>query len=765
MEFNITQMTHLKNFLDEDSPVRNTLLMGKKGLGKSYVIKKLISDRHYIIISFSKDLYLPFEYIRKGLSLTPDLKREGIIHALSDAYVSNYYIVYENLEYCDKDSMELIKQVIQFHDTYRIPAISIFELNSETIPDYISWINANPIKFFNFSNEEIDAYIRSIIRSNDKKKLTYACNQLVSVARGNLLSLHLAINILLQKGILVRSASAQFFQYIGDEFSDSLFFLYMNLFQILDTHIQDTLRIIIPFENRVNISLLKETFSHCRMIEYYLDEISRYRSFIFKENNQMLDEILENYIFPVEQAKEAVIESTIDNYIDRITAELVQHLEKMYQQAKTKPNIKQADYIYLLSLLTKLKKQKITIIHLPYYVELMQCYFENSSYAAVTRQAEQFLSFNILSITQINTEQPQFFRIYFKALLALGQYSLIITYLDKLPDWDIKLLIACAYYNNGNPKRALGLCNELKEAHNCGEIFSLEASIYDWMGDNRHSLISFKKALKYISDNEALKYSLYKKYSLYIDFELPECKTYLEKALTYYENISIRKYAETLHNYGTDSILTFLPSGMNDLAKAKELFVQICEKETYYPLNSLAIGHCLEGKYNEAVIIWEKINIQQIEIDFCRFTILNNLFCAYIKLDNLRMAKNIKIQLSRHLNILETMNCLKSFVKGRPDLQHPLRQYLLNCGLLELKQDNIQKALHYFALSIDCSKYHSTMLYLIQSQLTELQTDNVVLKNLLYKIKAKKLGVPGKLARFFAQHKMYYCILMFWGDN
>ena len=364
MEFNNTQITDMRNFLNENSPVRNALVIGNKGLGKSYVIKKLISEYNYITISFSKDFYLPFEYIKKGLSLSSDVKREEIIRALSDTYVSNHYIVYENFEYCDKDSMELIKQVIQFHDNYIIPAISIFELNSKTVPDYINWMNPYCIKFKNFSTEEIDLYIRSIIYANNNEELEYACNQLISIAEGNLLSLHLAKNILLQKGILIRSASTGLFKYIGEEFPGNLLFLYMDLFKILDIHIQNTLRIIIPFENRVNIALLKETFSHCRMIEYYLDEISKYKSFIFKQRDLILDEIPENYVFPVEQAREAVIESTIDNYIDQKTAELYQHLEKMYQQAKANSCIEHIDYIYLLSLLTKLKKQKITINNL-----------------------------------------------------------------------------------------------------------------------------------------------------------------------------------------------------------------------------------------------------------------------------------------------------------------------------------------------------------------------------------------------------------------
>ena len=116
MRFNDTQMRYMKIFLNGKCPVRNAVIVGNKGLGKSYVIKKTICEYKYITISFSKDFYFPFEYIRKGLSLSSDVKREDIIRALSNAYVSNQYIVYQNFEYCDKDSIELIKQVIQYHE-------------------------------------------------------------------------------------------------------------------------------------------------------------------------------------------------------------------------------------------------------------------------------------------------------------------------------------------------------------------------------------------------------------------------------------------------------------------------------------------------------------------------------------------------------------------------------------------------------------------------------------------------------------------------
>lgn len=775
MEFNTDQKKDIKKFVNKKTKVRNAVIFGNPGLGKSSALRECVLGLNSITITFSKDFYFPFECIRKAFSLSLDIKREEIISTLSTAYRSNHCIIYENFEYCDADSLELIKQVIRFHEYCKDKAVSFFEINSDNIPDYIEWMNPTTIPFTRFQDKEIELYIKQEIYADEPDKLEYACNQLINIADGNLLFLDLAKNILKQKAILVESGPKRLLKYTGGKIEDSLFYLYMELFKILDVHIQNALQIIAPFDNRVNTKLLKETFSNCRRIEFYLDEISKYKSFILKHQEVALNGIFPvQYTFPTEDAKNAVIDSAIDGYLYQITTELYQYLEKLYQQTKNNTSLNKNEYIYLLSLLTKLRNHNLTINHLPYYVELMRYYLECSSYGMVTMYAEQFLSFNILSIIQINMEQPQFFKIYFKALLALGQYNIIISYLDKFQDWELQLLVAYAYYNSGNPQRALGLCKEIEEQKKCGEIFSLEASIYDWLGDNKQSFFAFKKAVSFISNSDELKYSLYKKYSLYIDFELPQCKEYLKKALEYFKPISVRKYAETLHNYGTDSVITScdniqdLEKGLRDLKEAKALFHQICEKEVYYSLNSLAIGYCIQKEYNKAIDIWEKIDTQHIEVDFCRLAILNNLFCAYIKVDNIIMAKKKKEHLFRYLNFSGTEKEVSALVKKKPDIQHPIRQLLLNCGLLELKQNNLPEALRYFMLSFECSKYHSTMLYLIQEQITILQENNqniTILNKLYHKIKSKKLGSPGKLAKFYAYHNMYYCILMFWGDN
>lgn len=765
MEFYSEQKRQLDTFFKDGTIVRNAIIWGNIGLGKSKIIKEVITKLTVVTITFEKDFCAPFGYIKRGEHLSSSTKREEIVLNLSKSYTQNDCIVYENFEYCDKDSYELIKQVIHFHQENGLKAVSIIELNSECKPNFAYLNNITYIQFDKLIDVEIDKYIKSLIKTTNKKHLAYICKQLSLIADGNLLALQLAKNILVQIKILTPLENGIQFSYRGDEFSDSLLLLYIDLFKTLDNHIQEALRTITPFEDSIHINLLKSAFSKCKLIDVYLDEISKYQSFILRRQGLVSNGCLQtNYYFPIKDAKDAITESTPEEFFYQVTTQLYHHLEYLYKQSLNCNEIGQADNIYLLMLLTKIRNQNLTINHLPYFVELMKYYSDHSAYGAVIQQAEFFLEVNVLSHIQINKEQPLFFRLYFRALLAIGLYDKIIQYLDKLPDWDIKLIIAYAYYNNGNPQRALAQCKEIEQQYICGEVYSLRASIYDWMGDNKQSLSAFKNALLYVSNNNELKYTLFKKYSLYVDFELPECQEKMFEALQYYKNTSMRQYAETLHNYGTELVMILSDEGIKYLEETKEIFFHLCEKEIYYPLNSIAISKCLSGNYSSAINIWEKISTQCIQIDFCRLAILNNLFCAYIKNNNLDLAKKMKEQLERQLDALVNLENPKQISKERPDIQHQVRQFFLNCALLNLAQNNEDNALCFLTRAWDCSKYNSNMLYLIQNLVNKIQKDKSLLKKILNKIKQKKLGCPNNLEKNFIKKQMYYCVIMFWGD-
>ena len=767
MDFYSEQKERLMEFLDEGANVRSAIMVGETGLGKSSILKEVVAPLTYTIISFEKEFQTPFEYIIKGMDLNAHKKREKIVSELSKAYIHNKCIILENFEYCDMDSLELIKQVIEFHKENGLAAISIIEWNSNTLPDYMKWKNAANILFSPLSPNDIQAYIKTIIKEKNKRKLMYICGQLTKIANGNMFILHLAINILMQKGTLTKTGNGSGYTYDGSEFENQLLFLYIDLFKTLDSHIQESLRMIAPFKENIQILLIQKAFTQCEMIDTYLDGISQYESFILRRQVSDDTEIRKTYMFTIKEARDAVTESTSEDYFHHITTQLYQHLENFYRKAKRVAEINFSDEIYLLTLLTKIRNHHLTINHLPYFVELMQHYSDYSSYRAVIRQAEQFIDVDILSLEQIKEEQPLFFSLYFRALLATGQYDTVIKYFDKLsnPDWHIELLAAYAHYDSGNPSKALKICQKL-EQNPRGEIYSLEASIYDWLGNNKQSAAAFKRALSYTADNVNLKNTLFKKYSLYVDFELPECKQKIEEALQFYRTFSLRQYAETLHNYGTDNIITFSDTGIKCLEESKKIFTSICEKEIYHPLNSIAIYHCLHGNFANAINIWEHIDAEYIQVDFCKLAIMNNLFCAYIKNQDVGLACNMKLMLTNTIKRLVSIKNVKNIAQQRPDIQHQVRQFFLNCALLAFAQNDKNSALQFFTSALDCSKYHSTMLYLIQNQVNQLQKDNptTVLTSLRNKIRDKKLGSPGKLAKFFADNQMYFCIIMFWGD-
>lgn len=143
----------------------------------------------------------------------------------------------------------------------------------------------------------------------------------------------------------------------------------------------------------------------------------------------------------------------------------------------------------------------------------------------------------------------------------------------------------------------------------------------------------------------------------------------------------------------------------------------------------------------------------------------NILITLQKETDNIRLANKMKLLLQDEINALVPFNNVKNIARQRPDIQHQVRQFFLNCALLDFVKNDKNSALQYFTLALDCSKYHLTMLYLIQCQVNQLQKDRLtVLTTLRAKIRDRKLGSPGKLAKFYADNQMYFCIVMFWGD-
>lgn len=751
----------LRNFLSNPSIVRSAAISGNMGVGKSRTIHDVLDgmSTHWVI--FRRDAYTAFSALREGIGLSVDTQYEEILRMLSLAYSTSDCIVYENFEYCDRDSLELIKRVLQFHRTNGYPAVSIMEWNGEK--PLISKVDSDIEIHFNELNQaEMAQYLKTIVCAKNKSEQEYIMGRLYEVSAGNLLSLQLSINVLVQRGILFESPG-EMYSYNGEKVQGSLFLLYVDLFKELNDRIQYALKMVSPFEDSIYLSLLDDAFSKCKILDASLDELSRYRSFILKKQPKDTERIITpDYIFAAKDARDAVIDAidaTSDSMfsLERITAQLYQHLETLHNVPRFYDNLSTEDKIALLQLLTKIRKHYLTVNHLPYYVELMEYYYRQSSYWSVVEHAKRFLAEHVLNAKQIHHVQPNFFRLLFKAQLAIGQYQEIIQYENTFSDWDIKLLMARAHYNMGNPFKALTLCQEIESMNDeppHGEVFSLEAAIYDWLGNTRCSLANFKKALQYIGENRELKYSLSKKYSLYLDFDLPECQDRMKEAAEYFSTRSRRLYAEALHNLGTSRVLSF--GDISELEQSEKLLLTICDTEIYYPRNSIAIYYALNLNFQRAIDIWSKIDLSDITVDFCKFAIQNNLFCAYIKAGDFEAANSLREEIGLQLKE-------KS---ARSDLGHLIRQYYLNCGLLSLAEGQDEAAARYLDQALEYSKYPSTMCYLIRHEIKRLQATAHItpIKRLHQAVKNANRGNPSKLEKFFAEHRMYFCIIMFWGD-
>ena len=393
----------------------------------------------------------------------------------------------------------------------------------------------------------------------------------------------------------------------------------------------------------------------------------------------------------------------------------------------------------------------------------MSCYYDRFMYLNVIQQGEDLLISQPVNNQQLNNLCHEFWVIFFKALLAVGDYEKILKYREEFNEEDLYLIIATALYNYGRPADALSLLeNELCDTTKYkGYVYSLAASIYDWLGKKKKSFNAFKKALLNI-DNDELKYQLYKKYNMYMDFRIPECRQKLNSAVEYYQSCNLKQYAECLHNYGTGCVMIReFGEAEKRLKLAANILNKICSNEIYYPLNSLAILYCYDGhKYTAAIKTLTKALKCDISVVFCELAIHNNLFNIAINMEDIDFAKKEK-------NILETLfekEChdLKDVTKERPDIQHQLRQFYYNCALLFRLEKDDEKSLKCFLMAKECSTYHSVVLYSIEKNMDILR-NRLGKKGVFTNIRIKNIGAPTELEKFIYENNLYLCEVMFWG--
>lgn len=756
----------LKELLNSDFAFKLVVLWGEQGFGKTHMIHSVLEANNIKtknIIFFAENIF-PLNF-RKDFALCT-MDEDSVLMECSKLFKEGICLLFQNMECCDLDSRRLLYRLLKYHKNTSQEACVILEYNTTIEPnDVLCSLVTSKICIEAPDGNCFYAYLRSCFQSNKKNALLF--DRIINLSRRNIHEFFSVLNVLLHLGVIgVNQEGLYYYKETTYKIPSSLIDLYIDLFDILKDHTQETLISAAPFSNQIYSTIIQGIYRNYNRFDEYLNDLSKYSSFVSSNNligNNDSKIFQAPYVFSTEIARSAVIAKINCDKFSEIISKYYSHLDSLYNNKKIYNGLSEEDKVLLLVNLSKKRQNTYSINQIPYIVELMAYYYKHFQYLNVLAEAERLLNSKILNIKQLNMESHQFWVIYFKSLLAIGKYETVIGYKGQFENEDLNFFIASALYNFGSPEEALIILkNNIKLTSDyIGYVYSLMASIYDWLGDNSESDKYFKKALKHISSNK-LKYQLYKKYSIYVDFRIPECQQKISEAIEYYKDTNMKQYAECLHNYGTGCVMIqSFNTAQEKLELSANVLNKICANEIYYPLNSLGILYAYHGgRYMEAIQIWKRALKCDIDIDFCKLAIHNNIFNLSININDMVSAISEK-------NILETMfakECddLKHISRERPDIQHQLRQFYYNCALLNKKENKPEEALIMFMEAKECSKYESIVLYSINQNIKTIK-EKIKRKTLLSNLKVQKIPEPTELEKFIHERDMYLCEIMFWG--
>lgn len=764
--FNRTTENQLNELFNNASPFKLIILWGEKGNGKTYAADHVLKRNHIKTknIIFSEENIVSFELLENS---TPVQDEDAVLIECSKLFQEDYCLFFQNMEFCDLDSQRIFFRLFKYHKNNEQKATIILEYNVLEKPDNMLCSLSGNILFVGDTSrqrfyEYYEAYFIHTVANKD------LFEKILKVSDGNIQNFLTTLNILQYMEVLYRMVDGRFVCNENSTYKvpSNLLELYIDLFDQLKDYVRKPLISAAPISEQIYSTIIRGIYLNYDKFDEYLELLSKKRCFIrrnctdINKNSQFFES---QYSFSDKYARRAILEQTDTETEKQIGLKYYNHLDGLYSNKCIYNTLQNNDKILLLSKLVKKRQNTLGINQIYYIAELMEYFFDKFMYLNVIKQGDNLLESHILNNQQINDLSHRFWIVFFKALLAVGEYEKIIGYRDQFSDEDLNYYIAVALYNYGCPEDALDLLKtKLYETSEYkGYIYSLEASIYDWFGNNKKSLASFKKALKY-ADHDKLKYQLYKKYSMYIDFRIPECQNKMKSAIDYYEICNLKQYAECLHNYGTGFVMIRkFAEAEKYLNASVDTLNKLCANEIYYPLNSLAIRYCYDDQnYETAIAILKRALKCDIDIAFCELAIHNNIFIIGVNSGDINLAKAER-------NILETLfkrecTILKNIPKERPDIQHQLRQFYYNCALLCKLEKDDESALKYFLSARECSKYHSVVLYSIEKNIVDLclKMDK---KRILRKILPYKTPTPTELEQFIYENNLYLCEIMFWG--
>lgn len=762
--FNSYVKKELQLAINKEEKFKLIVLWGTQGSGKTYITHATLNDCNINIndIIFSSESFFPtgsfpFEDWR-------DSNEYNILMKCTKKFDDGECIIFQNMEKCELDYKHLIYRLLKYHKNANHPLLAILEYNVKNEPNDDICLLANHIIQVKENIETFNNYLKNHFNSNSKNNILF--EKIIRISNENVETFFSVMTILEQLDIITKNEKG-YYEYKNTDFNipNNVLSLYINLLDKLDNHIKEPLLLSAPFSVCIYEKVIRAIFYEYDGFIDYLDVLCKDNSLLSYNIDTScinVDLFRSSYIFSTEDARKAVLARLDHTTIRKKISDYYNYFDKIYNNQEIYNNLQDADKILLLSNLAKMRNNNFSLNQIKYIVDLMKFYYAHFMYLNAIEQGTKLIESKLLNPNQLNAEAHDFWLTYFNSSLAVGSYGNIIRYKDYFDNSDLNYCIALALYHNGSPLEALEILN-IKvgdDKSNNGYKYSLMAAIYDWIGNNKKSSKYFGLALKNCSDNPALKYHLYKKYSLYVDFRILECQEKMKQAINYYKGCELKQYAECLHNYGTSCIFNF---SFDDAKQKLELCVdvlnKVCSNEIYYPLNSMAILSCYYNMdYTQSINLWEQALRYDINIDFCEMALHNNMFNIYINTGRFDLAKQKKEHLEKMF--LNRCTSLDSIKKEKPDIQHQLRQFFYNCGLMLKKQHCYAEALNAFVKAKECSSYHSVMLYSIHCYIEEIRrklkkSNGLTLFN--------NIKNPTPFEKFIYDKQMYLCEIMFWG--
>lgn len=729
MEINCSKSEMLNNYYSEYTDTMGVFMTGKKGVGKSTIVKKFLNDKknkmHVSVLGQNNYMLEPlvmavnnYYNMSKNTSQIFDCQNglqivERIILEILDICKKEKMIIYfENVADYEDELLNCVKRLLDLlvNDRKEMRAFLIFDVDvdaygatgfSKVLESiYSTSPTLQFISFEDLKRSELETYFNEIFCDKldiKKKDLDY----IISSCSGNLSRLNIIINYLKQTKVIDRGQNGYICTgIVPGSLANVLYESIISRYNLLDDEMKRLLEqsslIGINFDTKKlhdSFQILKAD-EELKRIEGISSLVHEEKDYLYHfENFETYNIILDNIELNEKQNWNYLLATY---YEKQLSSSLpcerkICNLYKVAVHYKESLHFEQSVYYYILLIKTE-------IAVLDYQQATVFIKEAHSMIMNISEQAKQFVS-SILMMYEAECNK------------LLGQYHTAAAFYQRclsehkhnysnLEILNLRLSYAYSVYMDGNLPDALQITLKIKDelmAQTSEDILlhktlSFLSSIYHLQGNDAQAEEYYIGSLTFCKENgfEEEYYIQLKKASMIFDTAIAQ--PLVREAADYFErHHKISYVAETLHNLSTDSLyLLQLDSFESECRKSIELFQQYGCLLVHYPLNTLGIYTAvIKQNIDEAIEIFE--NILHFDVEpFSKISAYSNLATCY------RYKKD-------YANCLRQIQAADNLIEQARNEDIVLLQtyHYINNALYFKAQGKLQKSLFIFQQCID----------------------------------------------------------------